>query len=50
MKKYYKIHEIETNVTYDDIYETIEATEEVIESYKEDDADDRNVTYEIVEF
>ena len=45
----YRIHEIETNVTYDDIYSTIEEAKQQIAAYKADDGDERNVTYRIIE-
>ena len=45
----YKIHEVETNVTYDDSYTTIEEAEEIIKEYEADDGNERQVTYEIVE-
>lgn len=45
----YRIHEIETNVTYDDTYSTIEEAEQQIAVYESDDAEDRNITYRIIE-
>lgn len=47
----YRIHEIETNWTYDDVYLTREEAEAQIAVYKtEDDVDrDEPVTYEVIE-
>ena len=49
MKKTYKIHEIETAVTYDDIYNSIEEAEQQIAEYKADDGEERNITYVVIE-
>ena len=50
----YRIHEVETNTTYDDNYYTIEDAQKQIEQYEKDDSnpDDpraERVTYEVVE-
>lgn len=50
----YRIHEIETNTTYDDNYYTIEDAQNQIEQYEKDDSDPddpraERVTYEVVE-
>lgn len=47
-KRKYKIHEVETNVTYDDIYSTVEEAETIIEQYQKDDGD-RDVTYNVID-
>lgn len=44
----YRIHEIETNVIYDDIYSSIEEAKKQIAAYEADD-DDRSITYRIIE-
>lgn len=48
--KMYKIKEIETNVTYDDIYASIEEAEEQIAEYVKDDGDERRITYVVIEY
>lgn len=50
----YRIHEIETNTTYDDNYYTIDDAQKQIEQYEKDDADpddprEESVTYEVIE-
>lgn len=50
----YRIHEVETNTTYDDNYYTIEDAQNQIEQYEKDDSDpddprEESVTYEVVE-
>lgn len=54
MKEYFRIHEVETNVTYDDRYDSIEEAERQIEEYERQDADPEDprserVTYKVVE-
>lgn len=45
-----KIKELETNVTYDDLYNTIEEAEKQIAEYeKEDLVENREVTYIVVD-
>lgn len=50
----YRIHEVETNTTYDDNYYTIDDAQKQIEQYEKDDSDPddpraESVTYEVVE-
>lgn len=44
----YRIKELETNVTYDDLYTTPGEAEEQIYKYIEDDGEERKITYAIV--
>lgn len=45
----YKIREVETNVTYDDLYETVADAEAQISEYEKDDGDERTVRYIVID-
>lgn len=46
--KTYRIAEIETNVLYDDTYNSLEEADAVVERYKADDKGKRDATYLII--
>ena len=45
----FKIREVETNVTYDDLYETVADAEAQIAEYEKDDGDERTVRYIVID-
>ena len=45
----YQIREVETNVTYDYLYETVADAEAQIAEYEKDDGDERTVRYIVID-
>lgn len=45
----FRIKQVETNVVYDDVYNTAEEAKETIEEYIADDGEERNIIYIIID-
>ena len=45
----YQIKELETEIMYDDVYETKEQAQKVIAEYEKEDGEERKITYIVIE-